>query len=121
MTVLQYAIFAAIFFGVPADSRLWGAVWGYTISWGAHLVMLFFYLRRVNRFRFTTDNLRLLATSFVAVVAVAALPFQDPLMRLLGVAIALTWAFTSITSREVDAVKEAVRARLRSSGARLDD
>jgi len=116
MTIVQYAIFAAIFFGVPAEQRLWGAVWGFTISWAAHLIMLLLYLRRVNRFRFTSENTRLLVASFVAVVAVATLPFPSLRMRLVGLAITVVWAVTSITRREVDAVMAAVRARLSRHG-----
>jgi enterobacterial common antigen flippase len=115
MAVIHYGVFAAIFFGVPREQRLWGAVWGHTLSWGVHLVMHLVYLHRTNGFRFTGENLRLLASSFVAVVAVAAMPFPDWRWRLAGVAVALVWAITSISRREVQQVVEAVRARLRTA------
>jgi PST family polysaccharide transporter len=116
MTVVQYAILAAIFFGVPASDRLWGAIWGHAASWAGHLLLLVLYLRRVNRFRFTAENNRLLVSSFAAVVAVGALPFPDLGMRLVGAAIAVAWAVTSITRREVERVLDAVRARLQGGG-----
>lgn len=116
MSFVQYGVFAAIFFGVPATQRLTGAIWGHAVSWGAALVMMLVYLRRVNGFRFTPENTRLLISSFAAVVAVAALPFPDLRMRLVGAAIAVAWAATSITRREVERVLEALRARLQSVG-----
>ncbi len=115
MSLIHYGTFAAIFFGVPAEQRLWGAVWGHTVSWSVHLGMHVIYLRRVNGFRFTRDNLRLLATSFAAVIAVAALPFPDWRWRLVGAGIALLWAATSITPLEIAQIKAAVRARLRTA------
>jgi PST family polysaccharide transporter len=120
MSFAQYAIFAAILFGVPASHRVWGAVWGHTASWGAATLMMLLYLRRVNGFRFTPENRRLLISSFAAVIAVAALPFPDLRMRLIGVAIAVTWAGTSVTRHEVDRVFQAVRARLQEGGGGPD-
>lgn len=118
MTVAQYASFAAIFYGVSTEHRLWGAVWGFTVSWGIHLAMLYFYVRHVNRFRFTPDNRRLLLFSFAAVLAVAALPFPDLRMRMVGIVIAVAWALTSITRRELTALVELVRSRLAAGGER---
>jgi enterobacterial common antigen flippase len=112
LAVIHYGTFAAIFFGVPAKYRLWGAVWGHTISWGVHVVTHTIYLGRVNGFRFSPQNLRLMITSFVAVVAVAMLPFPDLRWRAVGAGIALLWAVTSFTRAEVDQVVAAVRARL---------
>jgi hypothetical protein len=101
---------------VPAKDRLWGAVWGHTISWGVHFVTHLVYLGRTNGFRFSPENLRLLLTSFAAVVAVAALPFPDMRWRAVGAGITLLWAATSITRNEVEQVMAAVRARLRVPG-----
>lgn len=115
MAVVHYGVFAAIFFGVPKEHRLWGAVWGHTISWGVHLAMHVVYLHRTNGFRFSNENLRLLAGSFVAVVAVAAMPFPDWRWRLAGAAVAALWAVTSISRREVRQVMDALRARLRTA------
>ncbi len=120
MSVVQYGVFAAIFFGVPAASRLAGAIWGHAVSWGIALVMMVAYLRRVNGFRFTAENTRLMVSSFAAVVAVAALPFPGWRMRFVGIAIALTWAATAITRREVERVIESLRARFQSAGGSLD-
>ena len=64
MTFAQCAVFAGVFFGVPAGERLWGAVWGHTASWACHLVMLLICPHRVNRFHFSAENLRLLVGSF---------------------------------------------------------
>ncbi len=114
MSVIHYGTFAAILFGVPARHRLWGAVWGHTVSWAVHLTMHVIYLRRVNGFRFSPENLRLLLSSFAAVVAVAAMPFPDLRWRAVGAGVALLWAATSITRGEIDQVLEAVRARLRA-------
>ena len=116
MTFAQYAVFAGVFFGVPAGERLWGAVWGHTASWACHLAMLLVYLHRVNRFRFSAENLRLLASSSAAVVAVAMLPFPSLRMRFVGLAIAVVWAATSITRREVERLRDVLRARMQSAG-----
>lgn len=116
MSFVQYGVFAAVFFGMPAAQRLTGAIWGYAASWGVALVMMLVYLRRVNGFRFAPENTRLLISSFAAVVALAALPFPDVRMRVVGAAIAVAWAVTSITRREVERVLEALRARLQSAG-----
>ena len=80
MTFAQCAVFAGVFFGVPAGERLWGAVWGHTASWACHLVMLLICPHRVNRFHFV------------------------------GLAIAVVWAATSITRREVERLLEVPRA-----------
>ncbi len=116
MSVVQYAVFAAVFFGMPASQRLQSAIWGYAASWAVALVMMLAYLRRVNGFRFSAANTRLLFTSFAAVVVVAALPFTDPRLRIAGAVIAAIWAATSITRREVELVVAAVRARLQGAG-----
>ncbi len=114
MVVIQYGVFAAVFFGMPATERLAGAIWGHAASWAVALVMVLVYLRRVNGFRFTAENTRLLVTSFAAVGAVAFLPFPSMHMRFLGAAIAVAWAATSITRREVEGAVVAIRARLAS-------
>jgi PST family polysaccharide transporter len=120
MSFVQYGVFAAIFFGVPAAERLAGAIWGHTVSWGVALVMMLAYLRRQNGFRFTPENARLLASSFAAVVAVAALPFPGVRMRIVAIAISLTWAATSITRREVGRVIEVLRERLLAPRGSVD-
>jgi hypothetical protein len=79
--------------------------------------MLLVYLHRVNRFRFSAENLRLLAGSFAAVLAVAALPFPSLRMRFVGLAIAVVWAATSITRREVERLLDVLRARMQSAGS----
>lgn len=117
MTFAQYAVFAGVFFGVPAGERLWGAVWGHTASWACLLAILLIYLHRVNRFRFSAENLRLLVGSFAAVLAVAVLPFPSVRMRFVGLAIAVVWAATSITRREVERLLDVLRARMQSAGS----
>lgn len=112
LAIVQYGVFAAVFFAVPPALRLQGAVWGHLASWSVHLVAHVAYLARVNGFRFSGDNTRLLATSLAAVIAVAALPFPDPAMRLVGIGIAAAWAATCVTSGEVRQVMQAIRSRL---------
>ncbi len=120
MSLVQYGVFAGIFFGVPAAARLQGAIWGHTVSWAVAFVMMVVYLRRVNGFRFTAENTRLLLSSTVAVVAVASLPFPDLRLRLVGIAIALAWALTSITRREIERIREVLLARLQPAGGGSD-
>ena len=121
MSVVQYTVFAAVFFAVPASQRLQGAIWGYTACWAVALAMMLSYVWRVNGFRFSSANTRLLVSSFAAVGMVAGLTaspaaFADPRIRLAGVAIAAVWVATSITRQEVDQVMDVVRARLQSAG-----
>jgi PST family polysaccharide transporter len=117
MALVHYGTFAAIVFAVPPHLRLWGAVWGHTLSWGVHAVMHVIYLRRTSGFRFTPANLRLLVLSLVAAVAVAALPFPDVGWRLVGVGVAVAWALLSVQRREIRHALDAVRARLEAAGA----
>jgi PST family polysaccharide transporter len=115
MAVIHYGTFAAVFFAFPREQRLWGAVWGHTISWGVHLVMHLVYLRRVNDFRLTPENMRLLLGSTAAVTAVAAMPFPDWRWRIVGLAVACIWAVTSISRREIEQFTTMVRAKLKAA------
>lgn len=116
LALIQYGTFAAVLFAFPARMRIWGAVWGHTLSWVAHFVSHMVYLHRTNGFRFSPENLRLLLTSLVAVVAVAVMPFPDLRWRAAGAGVALLWAVTSITREEVDKIVAIVRARMGSGG-----
>jgi PST family polysaccharide transporter len=121
LALFQYGAFAAVFFAVPPERRLEGAVWGHTASWAIHLLTHWVYLARVNRFRFSPENRRLLLLSAIAVVAVAALPFPGRLWRWVGAAISLGWLLLSVRRHELAQVVGEATARLRAYGAARDE
>ena len=112
MAVIQYAVFAAVFFMVPARDRLQGAIWAHTVSWAVHLAIHYVYLRRVNGFRFTRENLKLLTTSLVAVCAVAAMPFPDLRWRFAGAGVTLLWIVLSVRREDVMIAYADMRAKV---------
>jgi PST family polysaccharide transporter len=117
LALVHYGTFAAIVFAVPPHLRLWGAVWGHTLSWGVHVATHLVYLRKTNGFRFTSTNLRLLVLSCAATGAVAALPFPDLGWRILGLGVAVAWAALAVERREIAQVAAVVRRRLAAAGA----
>lgn len=114
LATVQAAIFLGVFYSVAPGARLFGAVLGHAAAWGVSLVAHYIYMNRVNGYRFTRDNTRLLVTSVTAVALVAYLPFPQLNYRLLSVLITVIWLATAMTRSEITQLKQMLRSRVAS-------
>ena len=112
LATLQSAAFLGVFFVTPPHNRLYGAVLAHVAAWSVLLLSSYIYMSKTNGYRFTPDNVRLIACGLAAVSLVAFLPIQEPMWRLIAIGTTLAWGATALTKHERNQIRETIATRL---------
>lgn len=113
--IVQYAVFLAVFYLAPPQSRLQGAVFAYAVGWAIALVMTYFYTRWLNGFGFDRNNWYLFLLSTTAILTVASIQICVPRLHNIVYLVSVAWIAIAIKPNEWQKILRAFRKSLRAA------